>query len=109
MFFARRMPLSSVISLCRALRHSLGAGLTLVQVFRQQAERGTRGVRPLAGRVLVRLEQGDGLSDSLEGERRVVPPLLLSLVKVGEETGHLAEIFGELEKYFLLQDKLRKQ
>jgi type IV pilus assembly protein PilC len=103
------MPLSSVIALCRALRHNLGAGLTLVQVFRQQAERGAHGVRPLAGRVLVKLEQGKGLSDALAAEAGGVPPLLLSLTKVGEETGHLAEIFGELEKYFVLQDSLRKQ
>jgi type II secretory pathway component PulF len=109
MLFSRQMPPASVIALCRALRHNLGAGLTLVQVFRQQAERGVGGVRPLAERVLGVLEQGHGLSDALEREKGVIPPLLFSLVKVGEETGHLAEIFGELEKYFLLQDKLRKQ
>ena len=109
MLFSRHLPLSSTIALCRALRHGLGAGLTLVQVFRQQAERGTGGVRPLAGRVLAGLEHGNGLSDVLDGEKNVLPPLLLSLVKVGEETGHLAEIFGELEHYFVLQDKLRKQ
>src|SRR5437868_479168 len=109
MLFSRRLSLSSVIALCRALRHSLGAGLTLVKVFRQQSERGARGVRPLAARVLNHLEQGHGLTEALEGERGVVPPLFLSLVKVGEETGHLAEIFGELENHFVLQDKLRKQ
>jgi type IV pilus assembly protein PilC len=109
MFFSRQLPLASVIALCRALRHNLGAGLTLVQVFRQQAERGARGVRPLAGRVLAKLEQGSALSDALASEKGVLPPLLLALVNVGEETGHLAEVFGELEKYFLLQDKMRKQ
>ena len=90
MLFTRQMPLSCVIALCRALRHNLGAGLTLVRVFRQQAERGPRGLRQLATRVLAGLEQGQGLSDALEAEKGVLPPLLLSLVKVGEETGHLA-------------------
>ncbi len=109
MFFSQRLPLGSVIALCRAMRHSLGAGITLVQAFRQQAERGQRGVRPLAQRILVRLEQGDGLVDALQGEKNVVPPLLLALVEVGEETGHLAEVFAQLEKYYTLQDSLRKQ
>jgi type II secretory pathway component PulF len=109
MLFSKQMPLPSVIAICRALRHNLGAGLTLVQVFRQQAERGPSGVRPLAGRVLAGLEKGDCLSDTLANEKGVLPHLFLSLVKVGEETGHLAEIFGELENYYILQDKLRKQ
>ena len=59
--------------------------------------------------MLAKLEQGSGLTDALEGEKGVVPPMLLALSKVGEETGHLAEVFGELEKYFILQDKMRKQ
>ena len=109
MIFSQRLPTASVIALCRALRHSLGAGITLVRVFRQQTERGQRSVRPLAGRVLARLEQGSGLRDALEPEKNYVPPLLLSLVEVGEETGHLAEVFGELEKYYSLQETLRKQ
>jgi type IV pilus assembly protein PilC len=109
MIFSRQLSLASVIALCQALRHGLGAGLTLVRVFRQQAERGPRDARPLAGRVLGILEQGHSLSDALERENDVVPPFFLSLVKVGEETGHLPEIFGELEKYYLLQDKLRRQ
>ncbi len=109
MGFSRQLPLTTVIALCRALRHNLGAGLSLVQVFRQQAERGPRGVRPLAGRILLHLEQGQSLSDALVDEKNHLPPLFFSLVKVAEETGHLAEIFGELENYFLLQDKLRKQ
>lgn len=109
MFFSRQIRPAALIALCRALRHNLAAGLSLVKVFRQQAERGAPGVRPLAGRVLEELEKGNSLTDALAGEKRVLPPLLLSLVSVGEETGHLAEIFGELENYFALQDALRKQ
>ena len=109
MFFSRQMSTGNVIALCRAMRHSLGAGLALVQVFRQQADRGPPGVRPLAERVLTELEQGHGLSDALEMEKQVLPSLMLSMAKLGEETGHLAEIFGELEKYFVLQDATRKQ
>ena len=109
MLFSRQISPASTIAICRALRHGLGAGLTLVQVFRQQAERGPARVRPLARRVLTVLEQGHGLNDALEAEKGVLPPLFFALASVGEETGHLAEVFGELEKHFLLQEKLRKQ
>ena len=40
MWFSSRLPLSSVIELCRVLRHYLGAGLTLRDAFRKQAARG---------------------------------------------------------------------
>jgi len=39
------LPLSTLVELCRSLRHYLGAGLSLVDVFRQQAKRGPAGAR----------------------------------------------------------------
>lgn len=108
MLFSSQLPLTNVIDLCRALRHNLGAGLSLVRVLRQQAERGPAAVRPLATRMAQRLQEGDSLSVTLDQEKDHLPPLFLSLAKVGEETGHLPEIFGELERYYLLQQKLRR-
>src|SRR5262249_45943323 len=109
MLFSRQMTPSSTVALCRALRHGLGAGLTLVQVFRLQAQRGEHGVRPLAIRLLPVLEDGQDLTCALATEKEAVPRLFHALVKVGEETGHLAEVAGELEKYYALQAKLHRQ
>ena len=44
--FSSRLPLAGVIELCRVLRHYLGAGLTLSDVFRQQAATGRGDVPP---------------------------------------------------------------
>jgi type IV pilus assembly protein PilC len=107
MMFSSRLSLSSLIELCRVIRHYMGSGLTLQDVFRQQAKRGAAAVRPLAERVSRSLEQGNDLGQALKTEKDAFPPLFLSLVTVGEETGNLPEICGELEKYFLLQQKLR--
>lgn len=52
---------------------------------------------------------GDNLSDAFDKEAAFFPPIFLAMVKVGETTGHLAEIFGELEKYFQLELQLRRQ
>jgi type IV pilus assembly protein PilC len=103
------MSLSSLSELCHVLRHSLGAGLTLRHVFRQQAERGLPEIRPVAGRIRDVLDRGDSLKVALERERDVFPPLFLALAGVGEETGHLPEVFAELEKYYRLQGGLRRQ
>jgi type II secretory pathway component PulF len=109
MLFSSQLPLSSLIEFCRILRHNLGAGLTLVHVFRQQAVKGPPPVRPVAGRILQQLERGESLEAALEQERAAFPPMFVSLATVGEQTGCLPEIFTELEKFFLLQQRLRRQ
>jgi type IV pilus assembly protein PilC len=109
MFPSSRLSLSDAIELCRSLRHYLGAGLSLVDAFRHQAKSGAARVRPVAGRIASALERGDSLEETLQREQAVLPSLLLSLARVGEQTGMLAEVFADLEKYFLRQRKLWRQ
>jgi type IV pilus assembly protein PilC len=63
----------------------------------------------MAGRLSEALQQGSSFSDALDKEPGALPPLFLSMVKVGESTGHMAEIFGELERYYQLELQLRRQ
>jgi type IV pilus assembly protein PilC len=107
--FAPSLSLQNLIDLCRVLRHNLSAGLTLRHVFRQQSERGASAVRLLAGRVLEAIETGQSLSAALDNEKGRLSPLFLAMVKVGEETGHLPEVFEALEKHYLLEQRLRRQ
>jgi len=109
MSLSRRLPLSGLIDLCRAMRHYLGAGLTLRDVFRQQAAKGTAAVRPVAARISAGLETGDDLEELLKKETAAFPPLFTALATVGEQTGMLPEVFRELEKYFQLLLRLRRQ
>jgi type IV pilus assembly protein PilC len=108
MLFSARLPLSSQIELCRVLRHYLGAGLTLRDVFRQQAKRGTARLRPVAARIAGHLERGEGLEDALKREGNVFPPLFLALASVGEQTGMMPEVFGEIEKFLQRSQQLRR-
>jgi len=103
------MSLSNLIDLSRALRHYLGAGLPLIDAFRNQASKGAAGVRPVAGRIVEAIGRGDSLEDALEREGDVFPPLFLALARVGEQTGMLAEVFAELEKYYVRQRMLWRQ
>jgi type II secretory pathway component PulF len=107
--FSSRLPLSSLIELCRVLRHYLGAGLMLRDVFRKQAEKGDANVRPVAQRISQALERGEDLEKALKQESNVFPPLWVAMTVVGEQTGMLPEVFTELEKYYLRQQQLRRQ
>jgi type II secretory pathway component PulF len=109
MFFSRRLPLGELVRLCHVARINLSAGLTLRDVFRQQATRGSPGVRAVAARISEHLERGDDLRVALKAEKAVFTPLFLALTTVGEQTGHLPEILEELEKYYLLQQKAWRQ
>lgn len=100
------LPLSSLIELCRVLRHYTSAGLTVVDVFRKQAEKGGAAIRPVAARITADLEDGSSLGDALEKQTHEFPPIFLAMARVGEQTGMLAEVCGELEKFFLRQREL---
>jgi type II secretory pathway component PulF len=107
--FTRRIPLPDLIDLCRSLRHQLGAGLSIQRVLSQQSERGRSSIRATAARLGAAIRGGDNLSGAIEREGDTFPPLFLAMTKVGESTGHIAEIFGELERYFELELQLRRQ
>jgi type II secretory pathway component PulF len=109
MLFSKQLPLSSLVNLCHILRHNLEAGLTLRDVFRQQATRGSPALRPVAGRIQTALEQGESLEAALEREKDHFPVMFLAMAGVGEHSGHLPEIFKELGKYYSLQQTLRRQ
>ncbi len=109
MLFSSRISLKSLVTLCHAFRVGHGAGLSLVDVFKQQATRGPSDARPVISRIAERLKQGDALEDVLKTEGGAFPPLFVSMISVGEQTGNLPEIFRELERYYSEQLSLRRQ
>jgi type II secretory pathway component PulF len=109
MLFSKQLSFPDLIGWCRALRHQLGAGVSLRKTLGQQAERGSAAVRPMAQRVAAAVDYGDALADAFEREKNLLPPLFISLARVGEQTGHFPEIMGELEKYYTLQYSLQRQ
>jgi type IV pilus assembly protein PilC len=109
MILFQRLRVAELVELCRALRYGLGAGIMLREVMDLLAARGTRRVRLLAGGVSKELKSGWSLQDALAKHQRVLPPLFISLATVGEESGNLPEVFSEMEKYYVLQQKLKRE
>ena len=105
MLLSSRIPLPRLIDLCHVLRHNLDAGLTLVRVFEQQSLRGSEAVRPLATRVAVQLKRGQSLEAALADEKDLLPPLFLTLVAIGEQTGNLPEVLESLESFYRTQSE----
>jgi type IV pilus assembly protein PilC len=109
MTFFRRLRLGELIELCSSMRYTLESGFMLRDVMDLLASRGTRRVRLLAIQISKEIKSGWSLQDALARQKGVLPPLFISLVTVGEESGNLPEVLGELEKYYVLQRKLRRE
>ncbi len=106
---SRAASLSALVDLCRSLRHYLGAGLSLLDVFRQQAKRGPSALREVTGDIARDLGKGRTLEDALNRHREVFPALFIELSVAGEQSGGLPEVFAELESYYRLRQRLRRQ
>jgi type IV pilus assembly protein PilC len=72
------------------------------------AREGTAPIRPAAAKVAADLKAGWSLQEALGKQEHAFPPLFLALTAVGEESGNLPEVMGELERYYLARQKLRR-
>ncbi|HEY2787129.1 MAG TPA: type II secretion system F family protein [Fimbriiglobus sp.] len=100
MILPTRRPLPALLLWCRTIKHGLYVGLPLPKVFRQQAKSGPPQLRDTARKIAELLDDGESLASAMNANRDRFPPLMLELIKVGEQGGRLTEIFGELEQYF---------
>lgn len=103
------LPLPVLVEWCHLLRHNLDAGLPLTRVIDQLAARGPQSGRAAAERIGLLLRQGESLTRALEDQPKATPVLFRSLVRVGEETGHLPEILGELQRHYRLVLEQKRQ
>src|SRR5437660_1351580 len=87
-----RIGLGDLIILCRQLRTMLNAGMPLMTGIEALSEQSTNA---RMGEVLTQVGravgQGTSLAGSLGQFPKVFPPMLLALIKAGEEAGRLPE------------------
>ncbi len=110
MFFLNRsLSTNTLIELCRALRYSLSGGMMLRDAMDLLSREGTGGLRRAAAKLTEDLRAGWSLQESMDKQPGTFPPLFRALAAVGEETGNLPEVMGELERYYITQQKLRRE
>jgi type IV pilus assembly protein PilC len=107
-WLSRQLRTSDLIELCRALRYSLSGGMMVTDAIGLLAREGTPSVRRAAGLLITDLKAGWSLHEAMEKQGSTFPPLFRALATVGEETGNLPEVMGELEKYYVAQQKLQR-
>lgn len=86
---------------CRQVVSILHAGMPLTQVLAMLA-RQTRNAKLAAvvSQMRADIEKGDTFASAMSRHPRIFPEIMVSMVKAGEESGNLEEVFRQLEIYF---------
>lgn len=90
----------SMTNFMRTLATVLGSGIPIIESLRMSV--GTLNNVVLERKLMdavIKVEEGVQLSDALDGIK-IIPPLALRMLGVGETTGSLEEMLGDISEYF---------
>jgi type IV pilus assembly protein PilC len=90
----------SISGFTRTFATVLGSGIPIVEALKMSV--GTLNNKMLERNLLeavVKVEEGTSLSKALESVK-ILPPLALRMLAVGEATGSLEEMLGDISEYF---------
>ncbi|MCZ7579708.1 MAG: type II secretion system F family protein [Fimbriimonadaceae bacterium] len=102
------VPLSALLFFFRQLGSMVSAGVGVVQSLHTLSTQTPNAtLRPIVAELKVHAEQGRPISVGLERYPEVFPPVMLNLVRVGEETGTLDKALGLVAHYIEQEIELR--
>ena len=109
MFFSPRISTKALAELCRRLGISLEAGIDVRTVWTQEAARtGNLIARQRIDAVGQAVRRGDSLREALEETGDYFPVMFRELADVGDQTGHLGEVFAQLADHYEHRVQLRR-
>ncbi|MBW3568301.1 MAG: type II secretion system F family protein [Proteobacteria bacterium] len=107
---AQRPRLDDILLFTRQMYSLTKAGVPLVRGLLGLRESTRNAILAKAiNDVVESLEAGRDLATSLGRHPRIFNPLYISMVRVGENSGRLAESFDQLYKYMVVEKETRKQ
>ncbi|MCL4190228.1 MAG: type II secretion system F family protein [Thermoguttaceae bacterium] len=107
--FLARAKTRELIDFCHRVAISLESGIDIRRTFAREAERARRpAFRSALETISGHVNRGSSLSHALAETGGFFPRLVHELVEVGEETGHLNDIFARLARHYDEQIRLRR-
>jgi type II secretory pathway component PulF len=104
--FSPRVSTKHLAQLCRRLSTLLGAGVDIRTVCQGEVERSQpAALRARIAEINTAVHRGDSMTEAVEATGDFFPSLFREMVRVGDETGHLSEVFGRLAEHY--EEKLR--
>lgn len=99
-FFPKKIKQSELLFFARQMYTLIAAGVPIVNAVKQlsRSSRSTVMAEALLG-VAYGLESGKSLADSLREYTNIFPNVFISIIEVGENTGHLDDAFLQLSGF----------
>lgn len=109
-WYRRRIALIDIIMFCRQMSALTRSGVPITRALRGLSEtlRNPEFGRIL-GEVADQLERGHELASALQRHSDIFSSLFVSVIHIGESSGHLEESFEQLHGYLTLEDETRKR
>ena len=103
-----RMGTKPLAALCRRLATSLGAGVDVRAIFAREALAARGAAHSRFAGISEGIDRGSTIADALARTGNYFPHMFRALVEVGEQSGHLPEVFRRLAEHYEHQLKMRR-
>jgi type II secretory pathway component PulF len=103
-----RLSASELSKLCHRLAVETESGIDIRRTWQREAESAGSRSREAFAHVRDAVARGDSLTRALAGTGRLLPPLMLEMVQVGEQTGTLANVFHRLSAHYRSQTERQR-
>jgi len=90
----------TLAAICDRVAISLDAGIDIRRIWRTEAERLSGRASKACSDVAAAIGQGDTLDNAIASAGPFFPPLMVELVRVGEQTGTGPEVFHRLGQHY---------
>ncbi|MEE8450695.1 MAG: type II secretion system F family protein [Thermoguttaceae bacterium] len=109
MLFSPRIKIGPLAALCRRQATALGAGIDVRTAWDREVDRASgHADRARMTDVSEAVDRGEPLAAALADTGDYFPTLFRELTDVGEQTGHLSEVFARLAENYEDQVKMRR-
>jgi type IV pilus assembly protein PilC len=98
----------TLVDFCYHMSVVVEAGIPLLRGLSDLAQ-GEHPLRDTIGDVARKIESGAALSEALADFPEHFPPLILALIRAGEQSGNLDRVLRDLARYFEWRENLRRQ
>lgn len=103
-----RIGTKALATLCRRMATSLAAGVDARTVWVREARSARGSSRDRYSSISDAVARGNSIGESIDDTGKYFPQFFREMVKVGEETGQLPEVFRKLADHYEHQLKLRR-
>lgn len=95
-------------TLCRKMATSLAAGVDARTVLAREAKSAHGSARSRMAQINANVQRGGSFCDAVDQTGKYYPDFFREMVRVGEESGHLAEVLRQLAEHYEHQVQLRR-